>query len=313
MHSKTIPLAALLACLVGPTFAAPALRSEVTVHGPIVTVGDMFDEAGALAETALFRSPAPGTTGTVTLDAVQQAARIVGLADYDTQNVLRVRVARPATIVDAKLLTSLIVDDLSARGIVGSDVTVEARFDTPEPSFNAEAVDRPAEIVALRYTPGNGAFSARFLLAGIDAPLDLNGRLELMVEAPHLVSTRAAGTILTPDDIEMRLVPLRQAESSGVATFDQLVGKELTRQSRGGLLLRSSDVTEPKVVDRNAMVTVVLSTGPMTLTVKGQALNSAAAGGPVQVLNSVSRKILNGIALPNGAVAISNTINVAGL
>ena len=61
------------------------------------------------------------------------------------------------------------------------------------------------------------------------------------------------------------------------------------------------------------MVTVVLSTGPMTLTVKGQALNSAAAGGPVQVLNSVSRKILNGIALPNGAVAISNTINVAGL
>ena len=51
----------------------------------------------------------------------------------------------------------------------------------------------------------------------------------------------------------------------------------------------------------------------MTLTVRGQALNAAAAGQPVQVLNSVSRKILHGVALPSGAVEITNTINVAGL
>ena len=78
-------------------------------------------------------------------------------------------------------------------------------------------------------------------------------------------------------------------------------------------MLRASDVTEPLVVERNALVTVVLNTGPMTLTVKGQALNAAAAGETVQVLNSVSRKILIGTALPSGAVAITNTINVAGL
>ena len=65
-----------------------------------------------------------------------------------------------------------------------------------------------------------------------------------MVEAPHLATTRPAGAVLTPADIEMRPIPLKQAESMGVPTLDQLIGKQLTRQSRGGMLLRASDVAE---------------------------------------------------------------------
>jgi flagella basal body P-ring formation protein FlgA len=161
--------------------------------------------------------------------------------------------------------------------------------------------------------PGSGGFAARFMIAGTDAPVDVNGRIELMIEAPHLATTRPAGTILTLDDIEMRAVPLRTAESSGVATIEQLVGKQLTRQGRAGLMLRVTDVTEPRVVERNALVTVILNNGPMTLTVKGQALNGAAAGASVQVLNTVSNKILIGTARSDGAVEISSNLKVAGL
>ena len=292
--------------------AAPVLRSEVTVNHPIVTVGDMFDDAGLLAEKAMFRAPSPGTSGTVSLEAVRAAAAAVGLSDYDAEGVLRVRVARAATRVDAAMLTAMITGDLRARGIVADGVEVVARF-AQDVTLQAEAVESPVNLVDLRYMPGSGAFTLRILVAGIDTPVDLGGRIELMVEAPHLVGTRAAGSILTPEDVEMRLVPLRNAESSGVATLDQLVGKELTRQSRGGMMLRLNDVTEPRVVERNAMVTVVLKQGPMTLTVRGQALNNAAAGEAVQVLNPTSRKILHGVALPNGAVELSTTIAVAGL
>lgn len=305
-----------LAALIAATSAAqaePMLRSEVTVSAPIVTVGDMFDDAGALAERALFRAPAPGTTGTVSLDAVRQAATIVGLTDYVSEGVLRVRVARAATLVDTSMLTALIIDDLGARGIVQDGVVVETHFERPDITFNAEAVANPVQLVNLRYTPGNGAFSARLLIAGTDAPVEIGGRIDLMVEAPHLASTRAAGTVLTPDDIEMRLIPLRQAESMGIPAIDQLVGMQLTRQSRGGMLLKASDVIEPHVVERNAMVTVRLITGPMVLTIMGQALGSAAAGQHIQVLNPVSRKILHGIALPNGTVEISTNLNVASL
>jgi flagella basal body P-ring formation protein FlgA len=293
--------------------AAPVLRSEVSVSHAIVTVGDMFDDAGDLADAALFRAPAPGTAGTVSLDAVRQAAALVGLTDYDTADVLRVRVSRQGIAVDAELLTQVITSDLVARGIVREGITVRPSFELEPAALYAEAVDNPVDLVNLRYTPGNGGFSARLLIAGMDEPLDVNGRIELLIEAPHLIMTRPAGTILAPEDIEMRLVPLRSAESSGVATFEQLVGKQLTRQSRAGLMLRVTDVTDPQVVQRNAAVTVIFTQGPMTLTVKGQALNGAAAGQPVQVLNPISRKILFGTALPNGAVSITTTIAVAGL
>lgn len=310
---KSFVLAAFLATLAGSALAAPVLKSEVTVSGAIVTVGDMFDDAGDLATQPMFRAPAPGTTGTVTLEAVKQAANLVGLGTYQADGVLRVRVARAATVVDETVLTQMITADLSSRGIVADGVVAQTTFDTPNLTFNAETVADPVQLVTLRYTPGNGVFAARFLIAGTDAPVDVGGRIELMIEAPHLVATKPAGTILTPADIEMRPVPLRNAETGGIATLDQLVGKQLTRQSRSGLMLRPTDVTEPRVVERNALVTVILRTGPMTLTVKGQALNGAAVGQPVQVLNSNSKKILTGTALAGGVVEISNTINVADL
>jgi flagella basal body P-ring formation protein FlgA len=312
MNRIALALVSLLAAG-GAAAAAPVLKSEVTVIHGIVTVGDMFDDPGAHSERALFLSPAPGTTGTVSLEAVKEAATLAGITEYSADGVLRVRVSRAATLVDEAMLTDLLTSDLRARGIVGSGVTLEARFDKPGTAFNAEAVDVPVQIETLRYTPGNGAFGARLLIAGMDAPVDVTGRIELLVEAPHLATNRIAGTILAPEDIEMRLIPLRFAETNGIATIDQLIGKQLVRQSRAGLLLRATDVAEPKVVERNAMVMVVVTSGGMMLSMKGQALNGASAGQPVQVLNTVSRRILHGVALPNGTVEVTNTIAVAAL
>ena len=313
MNFRSFALTTFLALAATAAGAAPVLRSEVTVVHEIVTVGDMFDDAGAFAEKALFRAPAPGTAGTVSLDAVKQAAGLVGLGEFVSEGVLRVRVAREAALIDAPVLTTLITGDLGARGFAGGDVSAQVRYDTPDPVFYAEKVANPIRLMDLRYTPGNGAFLARFAIAGSDRPVELGGRIELMIAAPHLVAQRPAGTILSSTDIEMRLIPLKQAETAGFATLDQLVGMQLTRSGRGGLLLRPTDVAEPRVVTRNAMVTVVLTQGAMTLTIKGQALNNAATGEPVQVLNTVSRKILHGVALPSGTVAITNTITVAGL
>src|SRR5690606_38875227 len=124
--------AALALILAGSTAtAAPVLRSDVTVIARIVTVGDRFDDAGLLAPRAMFRAPLPGTTGTVDLEAVRQAAALAGLSEYDDAGVDFVRVTRAATVVDANVLTDLITTDLRIRGIAGPDVTVQAAFDQP--------------------------------------------------------------------------------------------------------------------------------------------------------------------------------------
>jgi flagella basal body P-ring formation protein FlgA len=314
---SSVSLPALLAILSATTaFAAPVLKSEVSVNHPIVTIGDMFDDAGLLAETALFRAPAPGTTGMVSLEAVRAAAARAGLDEYLSEGVLNVKVERRAAVIDTTEFTNLIEGDLNFRGLLPAGAEVEARFDGGALAYNAEDVAVPVTLTALRWQPGSQAFAARFSIAGIDAPVDVTGRIDLMVEVPHLASTLKAGAVLTPADIEMKKVPFDYADQSGIETAEDLIGKELKRNGRAGLMLKAADVTERLTVRRNTQVTVLLKTGPMTLTVVGQSLADASAGQPVQVMNTVTKKILNGVAMADGTVAIATAaqkLQVAGL
>lgn len=312
---KTQLSLALLATLLSASaaLAVPTLKGDITVNKAIVTIGDMFDDAGLLAETGIFMAPAPGTTGIVPLADLTRAATMAGLTEFENVGYSRIRVARASTLVDAAMLDGLIEADLERRGIISDEVTAELRFDVADVSFNAEAVATPATLVSLRYTPGNNGFSARFMIAGIDQPVDLDGSIQLMTKAPRLARTLPTGAILTSADFELADVPLATADAGGYADISQLIGKQLVRQARGGIMLKPTDVTEPKVVTRNTLVTVVLKSGPMTLTVKGTALTTAAVGEPVDVLNSVTKKILHGVARSDGAVEIVTVTNVAGL
>lgn len=309
-----LALAAAAAFVSAPALAVPTLKANVVVTGDIVTAGDMFEDAGAAAGQGLFRSPAPGTAGGVSLEAVRKAAALVGIDAFHADDVTEVRVARSGVQVDQKMLTDLMRQDLLSRGILSDGMTVAVAFSAPLGDIEAAATEHPVRLIDLRYMPAGASFIARFQLAGRRDPLDLTGRLTMMVEAPHLAGTLAAGTILTKDDIAMSPEPAIQAQAAGLADPNQLIGKQLVRDARAGMLLRLTDVTEPKVVARNEPVTVYLHEGPMTLTMKGQALNAAAKGEAVAVLNTMSKKILHGTAVSPGAVEIgTEPINVAGL
>lgn len=312
LRSAIATFAGLL--LSGAAWAAPVLKADIVVTGAIVTVGDMFDDAGAAAEQALFRAPLPGTSGIVGLTDIDAALGRIGIDTFDAAGLDSIRVTRAAAIVDEAVLTDLITKDLIARGIVGAGMSVDALFSTPVQPINAEAVAEPASIISLRYLPGSGAFTARFAIAGAEQPLDVNGSIELMIEAPHINASLPAGTLLAASNIEMRPVPLKFVESTGVPLLADIVGKTLLRQSREGMMLRAADVAVPLLISKNDPVTIYFRKGPMTLTVKGQAVTGAASGGLVQVLNLMSRRVISATAISAGAVEVSaDPLAVAGL
>ena len=116
------------------------------------------------------------------------------------------------------------------------------------------------------------------------------------------------------DDIDMRPVPLRFAEVSGPARAEDLIGKALKRSSRDGMVLKASDVTVPLTVAKNDLVTIYFRKGPMTLTVKGQAITGGTIGAPVQVLNLMSKRVISATAIAAGTVEVSNNpLTLAGL
>jgi flagella basal body P-ring formation protein FlgA len=312
LKSAIASVAALL--LTSAALAAPVLKAEIIVVAPVVTVGDMFDAAGAAAELPLFRAPNPGTSGMVSIGDIGAALARAGVEDFEIGGLDSVRVTRAAAVVDEAVLAGLITADLAQRGIIGAGMTVDTLFSKPVPPLNAEAVAAPASVLSLRYLPGSGAFTVRFAIAGIEQPLDLGGTIELMIAAPHINASLPAGTLLSASNIEMRPVPLKFVEATGVARLEDVVGRTLVRQTREGMMLKATDVAIPLLVSKNDPVTIYFRKGPMTLTVKGQAVTGAAKGGLVQVLNLMSKRVISATAISAGAVEVSaDPLALAGL
>lgn len=314
LRFRSLTAAIGFSLLTGTAFGAPILRGDITVVSPIVTVGDMFEDAGALAETAIFGAPAPGTTGTVDLNAIRAAAARIGITSFAANGLNAVRVSRAAAVVDETLIKDMIVADLTARGILTAgmhaNIMMSQLIDPIQVSTQGEA----ARLDTLRYHPSRSDFTARFLLAGASKPLDISGSIAITIDAPHLAANLVAGTVLMPDHIVMRPIPLRDADSLGIVPLDQLVGKALRRQSRDGMVLRAADLTEPLAVSKNDLVTIVYRQGPMTLTVKGQAVTSAAKGAPLQVINLMSKRIISATAIAPGTVQVTAApLALAGL
>lgn len=311
---RTVTAALALGLLCGTALAAPVLKAEIIVSAPIVTVGDMFEEAGALAEEPLFRAPLPGTTGTVDLAAVRAATARIGLTRFDSRGLAAISVSRSAALVDETLLATLIDEDLRQRGIVAAGMSAQTFFTRAVEPVEVADTGEPARLDSLRYLPGNGSFTARFTLAGVDKPLDVTGSIDLSVEVPHLAASLPAGTVLRPEHIVMRPVSARQADAQGVPGVEQLVGMALARQSREGIMLRASDVSVPLTVAKNDPVTIYYRQGPLTLTVKGQAVTGAAQGAGLQVLNLMSKRVISAVAIAPGAVEVSAApLSLAGL
>lgn len=312
IRSLAVFLAASLATTAA--VAAPSLRSEIVVVDQIVTVGDMFEGAGAYADKALFRAPMPGTTGEVDIEAVRIAATRAGLYQFDLNGLSKVTVSRASSVVDAALLSQLILDDLRQRGIVTGDVKATVFFTDALGPLKTAYSESPARLEQLRYLPGTDSFSARFRIAGIERPVEFHGKIDLTIDVPHLAASLPAGTVLHPEHFVMRPLPLAQADALGVPRIEQLVGMALNRPSREGVLIKSSDVSTPLAVAKNDLVTIYYRQGPMTLTVKGQAITGGAAGNNVQILNLMSKRVITATAISPGAVEVTAApLTVAGL
>jgi len=306
--------ALLVACATTTSLAAPMLRADVTVTAPIVTVGDMFADAGAMADTPLFRAPKPGTIGLVSLAEIDAAAARIGFAGYALGQVDKVRVQRDATRIDAAFLETLVDQAIVAEGLRPEGTVIDLRLADETLVLNAEMVAEPVRLIDLDYRAGGSGFAARFEVAGYDLPIEISGRVSFLVEAPHLTAEIKAGDVLDAGDIEMRLVPADLADRAGVAHLDELLGMAMKRNARAGLMLRTADVSLPLAVKRNSQVTVLVKAGAMTLTMQGQALSDAGVGAPVRVMNPISNKILSGVATAPGTVEIrSGGYAVAGL
>jgi flagella basal body P-ring formation protein FlgA len=312
----TRSLLAMLAILLalGPVAAQtarPALRANVTVDSDVVRIGDLVENAGPVADIAIFRAPDLGTTGAVATERIVEAIRPHQLIDINTGGLSEVIVTRSSRAIPAAEVSARIAQALSTQYGLGETRNIGVNFDQTlhtlqvEPSATGEL-----QVLALTYDPRSGRFDVTLDLPSSQlfhrhAPR-FTGTATETVEAAAVNRPVERGEVLQASDLTVLRRP--KAQASAVLDLAAVVGLAAKRQLRPGLPLYTADLMKPEIVQRNDTVTLVYEAPGLTLTLRGQAQDAGALGETISVLNAQTKRTVQGVITGTRRVTVGGSM-----
>jgi flagella basal body P-ring formation protein FlgA len=313
---STLLAGALLAVNVVAAFAAgddviasPALRANVTVSDEVVRIGDVLDNAGTAAQIAIYRAPDLGTTGslpTAQILSTLQAHQVIGV---DTRDIKAVSVTRLSRAIDTKEIQAQVAHALEHRGGLGEAANLSLNFDRDLQDIQlASSYGGAIQTISARFEPRSGRFDVSFEVGSDNnsraAKLRFTGVAIETVEAAVLTRDVQRNEVLKSSDVVVERRP--KLEIGGdAAVRDLSVGMQMRRQVRAGQALRVADLAKPDLVQRDDNITLIYESSGLYLTIRGKAMDSGTEGDVVSVTNLQSKRIVSGVVIGRGQVAIS--------
>ena len=288
--NRLLPLLVAGILAAGPIEAA-IFRPISTLTAPVVRLSDLFD--GLESDGAVVLGPGPAPGGRIVVESAQLAAiaRQFGV-DWRPRGNERVVLERPGRLLPREdVLTAL------RTALAGIGAPADGDLDLPgyaAPLVPAEAAVR-AEVEQMEYDGASGRFSATMSIAG-DGMLTLRqrvvGTMHEMAEVPVPLHRLPPGAVIRAGDLQTSRVRVASLRGEVARLPHQVVGMALRRAAAPGQALALADLVRPMLVAKGARVTMQLSTGGLSLSAQGQALESGALGERIQVLNPASRAVL---------------------
>jgi len=300
-------LAAPLADAAAAQTAKPALRDAVTVTSDIVRIGDLVENAGAVADVAIFRSPDLGTTGAVETSRVVDAIRQYQLIDIDTRGLAELVVTRASRAISPQEISARVAQALSEQCGLGKAADISVNYDREPRALQVEpnAVGE-LQVRALACDPRTTRF---------DVTLDLPTSAELHRHPARFTGTALEtvaavavehpiehGEVLKASDLTVLRRP--KSEAGALSNIEAAVGLAARHQLRPGQPLHAADLMRPDIVAHNDTVTIVYESPGLVLTLRGQAQDAGALGDTIGVLNVDSKRVIQGVITGPGRVTV---------
>jgi flagella basal body P-ring formation protein FlgA len=282
-----------------PAAQAPALKASVTVTRDIVTIGDLVENAGPVADVPIFRAPDLGTTGAVATDRILDAIRSHQLIGIDTHGVAEVIVTRASRAIAAREISARIALALSGQYGFGDARNILINFDGDVRTLQVESnVTGELQVLALAYDPHTTRFDVTFdLPESIELhrhPARYTGTATETIDAIAVDRPVERGEVLKTSDLTMVRRP--KAEGSVVLTdTNAALGLAARHALRPDQPLAAADLMKPEVVARNDTVTIVYQVPGVTLTLRGQAKDAGAIGDTISVVNVESKRVMQAV------------------
>jgi len=321
---RSIPLVALamLVALIVPagpaaaqipaTEAAPFLKAAATVMGDIVRIGDLVENAGAVADVPIFRAPDLGQTGSVPASQVIDAVRPHQVVGIETRGIAEIVVTRASRMIGVKDIEARILRALSGQyGIVEAS-TLAVTFDNDVRTLQVEpSAGVDLRVLRLTYEPRTGRFDVTFELPGSAAArrqsLRYTGSVSETFEAMVPARPIAAGEVLKASDLTVARRPKSEFAANVVTEAAQAVGRSSRRALRPGQAIRAAELVKTEIVQRNESVAITYEVPGIMLTLRGQALEAGAQGDVINVINVQSKKTIRATVVGPGHVTVTST------
>jgi flagella basal body P-ring formation protein FlgA len=287
--------------------ATPALRGSVTVNGDVVRIGDLIDNAGAVADVPIFRSPDLGTRGTVATDRIVEAIRPHHLIDIDTRGLAEVVVTRESRTITAPEISDRVAHALSGHLGLGEARNISVYFDRDVRGLQVEPdATGELQVLNLTYDPRTTRFDVSFDLASSPtlhrAPAHFTGTAIETIAAVAVEHPVERGAILRQSDLTIVRRP--KTETSLLTDMTAAVGLAARHELRPDQPLHGADLMKPEIIAHNDTVTIVYQAPGITLTLRGQAQEAGALGDTIGVVNVDTKRVLQGVIVAPGRVAV---------
>jgi flagellar basal body P-ring formation protein FlgA len=289
--------------------AGPTLKGAATVTGELVRIGDLIDNAGAVADVAIFRAPDPGQTGRVPASAVAEAVRSHHIIDLDTRGLTEISVTRVGRAITAKDVEARIVRALAGQYGLGDAKNMAVLFDNEVRTLQIDpTASNDLNVVRLSYEPRSSRFDVWLELPGSAAarrpPLRFTGSLTETLPAVVLARPVVQGDTLKPSDLAVERRPKAEVTDTTFTSAGQAIGLSARRALRPGQVVRQADVTRLELVARNEVVTIVYEIPGILVTVRGKALEPGAQNDMINVLNVQSKRTIQATITGPGRVSV---------
>ncbi|MBS7812616.1 flagellar basal body P-ring formation chaperone FlgA [Roseococcus pinisoli] len=293
-----------LLCLPATVRAAEPvlLRPHALLESDVLRLSDLFDPA---PETAIAAAPLPGRRMVLEAQHLLNIARRHGLAWRPITAADRIVVERPGRQVPRQDIEAVLREELARHG-VDAEMEVELPGLVPpmipaaswfQLAVEGVTVEQPqlrfqATLVVL----ADGTGVQRLRIAGRAVPT-----------VPVVVTTRrmALGDVVGRDDARLARMRSERVRPGQAQMLAQVIGQELRRPMAVEQAYALIDLGPPSIVQKNAPVTLLLEAPGISLTAQGRALEAAARGGTVPVMNLTSRRIVEGVAVGPGRVRVA--------
>ena len=121
-----------------------------------------------------------------------------------------------------------------------------------------------------------------------------------LAETVATVRPVRAGSVIAEADLEV----LDDVIPGTVAGIAEAVGQEAKVTLYPGRPIQLNQLGPPALVDRNQLVRMVYSSGPLSIATEGRVLDRAGIGESVRVMNLTSRQTVSGVVAPDGTIEV---------